>query len=216
MPFSNQQYVYDHLPARYRRDDQDLLLKRFLQHFGETLDGWDTGFDAFHQSITPATASLVWIEFWLLQLFGWSWFPWWFRLADKRQLYANFARHLARRGTRRGIELWLADFGITARVHTRTAPWAEFVWGETSFGFKEPLHLIVEILSMRFPQVDCSAWGEGPVGEAYYTTLRPLFSTREILRLIRYVQPHAQEISVIWRTEPLTTSNELFWEQISW
>jgi phage tail-like protein len=200
MSFSNQNYIYDHLPSRFRREDRDLFLKRYLQFAGETLDGWDTGFDTFWGSIDPDTASETWIDFWLLQMFGWSWFPWWFTTQEKRTLYANFGRHLGRRGTRRGIELWLLDFGIAARVHTRAIPWGELVWGEPHFAITEPLHLIVEILFLKAAEADVHAWAEGPWGEGYYTEPRPLFEDADIRRLIRYVQPHAQEIVIVWRT----------------
>lgn len=198
MSFSNQEYLYEHLPERYRSADADLFLKRYLQFTGETLDEWDGKFDAFFESIDSTTADATWIGFWLDILFGWSWFPWWFTLASKRTLYGHFGRHLGRRGTRRGIELWLADFGIIARVHTRTAPWGEFVWGETSFAIADPLHLIVEILFLQSPAMDQCYYGEGAWGEGYYTDPRPLLTEREIIDLIRYVQPHSQEIIVLW------------------
>ncbi len=34
MSFSNTNYLYTHLPARFRREDKDLFLKRYLQWFG--------------------------------------------------------------------------------------------------------------------------------------------------------------------------------------
>lgn len=218
MSFENTTYLYDHLPARFRREDDGLFLKRFLSFFGLTLDEWDAAFDAFYGSITSATAAMQWVEFWLLQLFGWSWFPWWFTLLEKRRLFGNFARHLARRGTRRGIELWLADFGIIARVHTRTPPWSEFVWGETTFAITEPLHLIVEILFVQSAEMDLNAWGEGAFGEFYYTRPRPLFTDREIIDLVRYVQPHSQEITLVWRAGESfqIDDGETYWGQISW
>lgn len=217
MSFSNQQYIYDHLPGRFRAADKDLFLKRFLQFFGDTLDEWDGKFDAFFENIDPDTADAEWIGFWLEALFGWSWFPRWFTLQNKRRLYGNFARHLARRGTRRGIELWLADFGIVARVHTRTPPWGEFVWGETTFAITSPLHLIVEILFLQLPEVDMSFWGEGVWGESFYVEPQPMFSEKEILDLIRFVQPHAQAITIAWSTGVhLPASDTVYWQQISW
>ncbi len=200
MPLNNTDFIYQHLPGRYRRADVDLFLKRFLSFAGGTMDGWDEVFDSFYLSIDPETASAQWIEFWLLVLFGWSWFPWWFTVADKRRLYAHFARHLGRRGTRRGIELWLADFGIAARVHTRTPPWGEFVWGETSFTITDPLHLVVEVIAVRMTSADVSVFGEGAYGDGFYGRPRSAFTGREIIELVRYVQPHAQEIALLWRT----------------
>lgn len=216
MPFSNLEYLYENLPSRYRREDKDLFLKRFLQFFGETLDSMDEKFDEFFESIKPATATDEWIRFWLQNLFGWSWFPHWFTLTNKRNLYANFARHLARRGTRRGIELWLADFGIIARVHTRNAPWGEFIWGESAFAIAEPLHIVIEILHLQSAENDLHVWGEGAWGEFYYTNPKPLFTQKEIIDLIRYVQPHAQEITLVWRVGSDSESDEIYWSQIQW
>lgn len=199
MSFSNLDNVYDHLPARYRRGDEDGLLKRFLTPAGDVMDGWDETFDSFHESIGSTTASSVWVKFWLLVLFGWAWFPWWFTLVDLRRLYGHFGRHLGRRGTRLGIEAWLLDFGIVARVHTRTPPWSEFVWGETVFAIEQPLHLIVEILFVKSPAFDQCYIGQEPWGENYYVEPRPLLTEREVIDLIRFVQPHSQRITIAWR-----------------
>ena len=225
MPFSNQEYLYNNLPSRFRRDDEELFLKRFLQFFGTTLDEWDAEFDLFFKNILPDTAEVEWIELWLNILFGWSWFPWWFWVSDKRELYRNFARHLGRRGTRRGIELWLLDFGIIARVHTRTIPWGEFVWGDTNFISVDPLYVMVEILGLTPRPVDLHVWGEGAYGESYYTEPRPRFTVREIADLVRYMQPHAQEIFVTWRSPAKRDATPVyywenidfyFWENIEW
>lgn len=216
MPFSNQEYLYSHLPSRYRREDKELFLKRFLQFFGNTLGEWDDKFDAFFQNINPDTASADWVSFWLEALFGWSWFPRWFTITEKRRLYGNFAQHLARRGTRRGIELWLLDFGIVAKVHTRTLPYGEFVWGESSFAITDPLRLVIEILFLSSSAQDIHAIGEGAWGEAYYTEVGVPLTDREIIDLIRYVQPQAQEITVTWRFPQAGHSNVIYWEQIQW
>lgn len=208
MAFNNTEYLYQNLPSRFRREDKDLFLKRYLQWFGETLDGYDAAFDSFFGSIDSDTADERWIEFWLENLFGWSWFPYWFTVAEKRRLYANFGRHLARRGTRRGIELWLLDFGIVARVHTRTLPWGEFVYGETHYTISEPLYLIVEILFLQPAQTDLHVWGEGAFGEFYYSNPKPFFTTKEMIDLIHFVQPHAQEILFILRNSTGTQATE--------
>ena len=201
--FSNLEYLYDHLPARFRRDDKDLFLKRYLQVFGEALDDYDDDFDLFYQNINPATASEIWIEFWLRELFGWSWFPRWFTLTDKRRLYGNFAKHLARRGTALGIELWLKDFSIVARVYTKPAFYGESVWGDDTFRTFEPLLIAVELMYVE-PRVwqDESVYGEGCLGEAFYNYNDPLFTTAELFSLLKFVQPYAQEILIIRKSVP--------------
>lgn len=218
MPFDNTQFVYGKLPARFRRDDDAGLLRRFLSFYGGTMDEWDEAFDAFANDIASGTAASKWVKFWLLVLFGWSWFPWWFQIVDMRRLYGNFARHLGRRGTRRGIELWLADFGILARVHTRMQPYGEFVWGETHFGITEPLHLIVEILSIKTSPIEACFLGETAYGDGFYARPRAAYSQREIIELIRYVQPQSQEVVIVWRAGSFAEwdDGETYWRQISW
>lgn len=217
MSFNNTQYLYDHLPARFRREDKDLLLKRYLQIFGDTLDAWDGKYEAFFESIDPDTAEPEWIEFWLYALFDWSKFLWWFTIVEKRRLYRNFARHLGRRGTARGIELFLRDFGIVAKVYNRPQAWGEGVYGEQVFSIAQPLYLIVEILRIDTPAMDASYLGEGCWGESVYTVPRSPITEKEILELVRYQQPHAQQINVVWRLGGYEPVNyEPVWGQISW
>lgn len=200
MSFSNQEYLYNNLPARFRREDKDLFLKRFLQFFGETLDDYDQAFDSFFENINPDTANETWVEFWLENLFGWSWFPRWFTLADKRRLYGNFAKHLARRGTAKGIEQWLADFGLVARVYTRPAFYGEQIWGENAVYVSAPLLIVVEILRVEAEyNAEFGALGDGCWGEQFYVRNQPLFTNAEIYGLLKYAQPQAQEILLIRR-----------------
>lgn len=205
---NNLEYLYEHLPSRFRRDDDGLFLKHFLQFFGETLDDYDELFDTFSENIDPETASATWIDFWLETLFGWSWFPTWFTLADKRQLYGNFARHLGRRGTARGIELFLADFHIVARVHTRQLFLGEFVIGEAVTAVSAPLIIPVEVLSAEPPlPTDVRAVGDVCCEEAFCTDYQPLFTQKEFADLLLYQQPNAQEILLLPRRG---TSDETF------
>lgn len=218
MSFSNQDYLYNSFPARYRREDKDRLLYRFCQHFGEKLDSYDEAFDAFHESITPGSASAEYIAFWLDVLFGWSWFPHWFTLGDKRRVYGNMARHLARRGTRKGIELFLRDFGIVAKVHTKSQPWGEFVYGETSYALTQPLNIIIEILFCTGQRIDACYVGEAVWGESFYSKPARPFTDREIIDLVRFEQPVAQNIYVLWSNgrRDNVIREEAFYEQVQW
>jgi phage tail-like protein len=213
MSFSNQEYLYQHLPSRFRREDKDLFLKRYLQWFGETLDVYDDKFETFSENINPDTASTEWIEFWLENLFDWSWFPSWFTLSDKRRLYGNFARHLARRGTRRGIELWIADFRIHARVYTRPAFVGDVAWGELDLFVTEPLLILIEIFfaEMEAKTEMCSV-GDAAWGEGFYIEVPPLFTSAEVEALLRFVQPQAQEILMVTRHPPAGTQYSILCE----
>lgn len=203
MSFSNLSYVYRNLPAYFRRDDEEtLLLQRFLGFYGETLDAWDTTFDSFFEQIAPETASEEFIDWWLWALFDWSWFPQWYTLADKRLLYAHMGKHLARRGTRRGIELWLLDFSIVARVHVSIVAWGDSFWGENNWSVTEPLHIVVEILFLRDRvNYDSFFWGDGFWGEALTTDVLPTLTDAEIEALLRFQQPVSQEIVVAWQSQ---------------
>lgn len=120
MPFENSKFLISNLPQRFRDGDRlTTFLQRMIGFFGDELDGWDALHENFFENIQPETAPEAFINFWLDRLFDWQYFPKNFTLAQKRTLYANFARHLARRGTKRGIELWLRDFGANAIVWLR-------------------------------------------------------------------------------------------------
>lgn len=219
MSSKNLEYLYEHLPSRFRREDKDLFLKRYLQWFGETLDGYDDVFDSFFENINPGEASETWVEFWLENLFGWSWFPAWFTLADKRRLYGNFAGHLARRGTARGIELWLADFRISTRVNARPAFVGDWIYGEPIIVVGEPLVIIVAVESAVIEaSTEMQTTGEAAWGEGFYIDNAPLFTSSEFNALLRYVQPQAQEIIIIERSRAAgaTVSDEYYWESIEW
>ena len=210
MSFSNLEYLYNHLPGYMRRDDEEtLLLKRFLSCFGETLDAWDAIFENFFEQIAPDTASAEFIHWWLYALFDWSWFPRWFALADLRQLYAHIGRHYARRGTATGIEVWLRDFGLIARVWSRPLIWEEFIWGETAIGVNEPLHLIVDILAVQDRvNLDAVLYEEFLYGEGLMFDPEPTLTDSEIAGLIRFMQPVSQEILWGWRIDPASEVDE--------
>lgn len=205
----NLDYLYNNFPARFRRDDKDLFLKRFLSFFGETADEFDYLFATFPDQINPETARIAFVEFWLRELFGWSWFPVWFSKAAKRQLYGNFAKHLARRGTARGIELWLNDFFIEAKVHKSPMFFGEGFFGEPLIFVSEPLTLIVEIGKVAPPNYieDCSVFSESYFEECYPAESTPLYLLNEVENLLRYVQPQAQEI-IIYRSYLGENNNE--------
>lgn len=198
MSLNNLDYIYNHLPTRFQRDDKNLFLKRFLQFFGETLDDWDGTFDNFFEQINADSADVEFIEWWLDSLFGWSWFPVWFTLADKRRLYADFAAHLARRGTAIGIEEWLAAFYINARVHKNPVFTGEYAYGEPLLFVDAPLLLIIELFEVQPDdyQLEMSSIGESAIGEYVYNYGEPLFSPAEMDNLLRYVQPLGNEIII--------------------
>jgi phage tail-like protein len=197
-PFSNLAYLYQHLPARVRRDDADLFLKRFCQVFGMTLDQWDEVYETFYQRINPETAPEEFIDYWLLALFGWSWFPKWFTLARKRQLYADFAQHLARRGSKRGIEGFLKAFSIYARVSNGPQYWGEFVWGESGYAITDALGVVVQVshLADEVNKDVVATWGEFAWGEGSFRELESTLSRKEIEDLLRFEWPQGHRVMV--------------------
>lgn len=198
MSFSNLEYLYNNLPSRFRREDENLFLKRFLQLFGEILDLRDLTFDNFFLNINPQTASEEWVEFWLNALFGWSYFPKGFTLSQKRILYANFAKHLARRGTARGIELFLKDFGVSARVSTKQQFWEECVFDEDLWNVEQPLIMVVEIFSgYNHSSYDLGGYDDSIFDESLiFSAPEQIIADVEIETLLRFQQPLGQQFFI--------------------
>lgn len=201
MSFSNLQYQYDLLPPRYRRGDGGDLLKRFLSFFGEQLDKFDSDFETFHEKVRAATAPEEFVEYWCWTFFGWGWFPEHFTPAQKRAFYADLALHLARRGTARGIEGFLAAFGVRARVFNRPWHWGEFYWGEEEWTATRPLAFVVQI----FPWRDVAAseqefWGAFHWQEAYFAPEGGVVTQAEVEALLRFTLPLSQDCYVEYLT----------------
>lgn len=201
MSLSNLDYQYEHLPARFRTADGAGLLKRFLTFFGEQLDKFDQDFETFHEMIKAATAPEVFVEYWCWTFFGWSWFPSWYTLAQKRAFYADLAKHLARRGTKKGIEGFLAAFGIHARVFNQDWHWEEFYWGDEAWATTAPLSFVVQI----FPLRDVAAgerdhWGEFYWDDAYFAPDDGVIGHADLEALLRFQLPLSQEIYLEYLT----------------
>lgn len=195
MSFSNTNYLWEHLPELYRLSagDDDYFLKRFLSSVGAELDRVDAEFDGFHLRLAPESAPQEFIEYWLWSLFGWGYFPPWFTLAQRRTFYSHVARHYARRGTKRGIEEFLRDFGVTARVINTPQYWGEFTVGEDEWMITRPLGVVIQI----FPQVAAAPegqifYGEFTAGEDH--AARPLrqIGKVDVDALLRFQQPVGQ------------------------
>ena len=201
MSINNLNYLYDHLPARYRQNDENLFLKRFLSWFGGELDGVDEQLDSFYLKIKPETAPEKFIEWWLYALFGWSWFPPFFTPDHKRLFYANIARVYARRGTARGIEEFLAMFGVSAKVYNRPVVWGEFAYGENTWTISDALGFVVQVFpSTAAVAEDQSFWGEFLWGESHFAAATESIQRIDVEALLRFQQPISQEIIIDYIT----------------
>lgn len=190
MSFSNLAFLYEHLPAHMRRDDVDLLLKRFLSVPCEELDQYDAVFDNFHQMISPETATEEFLDWWLWALFDWAWFPVWMPLSRKREFYKNIATHYARRGTARGIREFLAAFGIRARVINAPLFYGEFTTDDGGWVVETPLVVIIQI----FPQTDAlpeqlAFYGEWTTDEWAVADPALIPTRADLDALLRFQQP---------------------------
>jgi phage tail-like protein len=197
MSFSNLDYLYQHLPARLRRDDDGLLLRRFLSFFGETLDSCDLQLDTFYQKIDPATAPSEFIDWWLYAFFGWGWFPTWFTLDRRRAFYAAVTQHYARRGTLQGIKEFLAVFGLRAIVEGEPRFWGEETLGENQWSCPGPLVIIVRL----FPEApavagDMCFWSEGTWGDDFGASPGENIQRADVDALLRFQWPLAQHIFI--------------------
>jgi phage tail-like protein len=197
MSFSNLEYLYEHLPARFRRDDEGLFLKRFLSTFCAELDACDQLFDTFHAQINPDTAPANFIDFWLWALFGWAWFPEWFTLAQRRSFFRNIATHYARRGTARGVIAFLLEFGIRSRVVTRPTFYDEWTPDDGGWLIDGPLVVVIQIFpgsaGIAQEQTFYGEWtlGEDAVAEPGNVPTRP-----DVDQLLRFQQPLAQHFII--------------------
>jgi len=213
MALRNQDYLYEHLPGRIRNVDPTLFppnpVYRLLQAPTDEMDRLDTVYNTFYERITPWTAPDEWVTAWLYALFGWSWFPSWFSLDRKRRLYAEFTRHLARRGTARGIEKFLAAFSVHATAYCQPQVVGESVWAEEpGWAINAPLGVVVQVRSID-DEVNFDVQGmvagavDGlVVGEGYVRNVAQTLTRREIDNLVRFEAPNAQIVVMEYLTLP--------------
>lgn len=201
MTLSNLDYQWNHLPPRYRRGDEHGLLKRFLSFFGEQLDKFDQDFETLYQKVKAETAPEAFVEHWCWMFFGWGWFPAWFSLEQKQSFYGELAKHLARRGTKKGIEGFLAAFGIYARVFNSSEYWGEFWWGESEWMITRPLAMVVQVYPMRdVAQSEQEFWGDFHWQEAYFAPQSGVVEQADVEALLRFQAPLSQDIYIEYLT----------------
>jgi phage tail-like protein len=196
--FSNLDYLYDNLPARMRRDDDGLLLKRLLSPIGNELDVIDLKIDTFYQNIDPATALAEYVQWWLYALFNWGWFPTWFTLAQRRAFYAAIAsQHYPERGTLIGIKNFLAAFGLRCIVEGEPRFRGEFTLGESQWTCPGPMVIIVRLVPYA-PAVDEEGifCGDSFLGDEFYATPSRSVQIQDVDALLRFVWPLAQHIFI--------------------
>jgi phage tail-like protein len=197
LSLSNLQYFYDHLPARLRRDDESLFLKRFLSFFGEQLDGFDLQLDTFYRKIDPQTAAQSFIDWWLYSLFGWGWFPEWFTEDRRRAFYAAITQHYARRGTVAGIKSFLAAFGLRVIVEHEPRMWGDTAWGASLWTVTAPLGIVVRLLPDAPAIADeLEFWSEATFGEAIGAAPGDNIQRADLDELLRFVWPLGNIIMV--------------------
>jgi phage tail-like protein len=187
------------IPSRYWRADEEYsgFLKRFLYWFALECDRVDSLVDNFFKNLDPATAPEEFLNWWLYSMFGWGWFPVWFTLDQKRAFYQDIARHLARRGTRRGIEEFLAAFGLTARVTMSPTFYGEEFYGEETWLIPGPLVIVITIYPVTGAQAeDLSFYGEASFGEDYSVSPALTPGQLDIDGLIRFFWPLGNVIIV--------------------
>lgn len=202
MTLSNLDYLYEHLPARMRRDDAleaggTLFLKRFLSVLGEELDGFDLQLDTFFEKISPETAPIEFIDWWLYAFFGWGWFPEWFTLPQRRAFYAAIAQHYAERGTLAGIRHFLAAFGLRVIVEAGPQFYSDSFYGENVWNVTGPLGIMVRL----FPEAPAVNEDLEIYDEAFYSEAFPATSSKSIQRadideLLRFQWPLAQWVYI--------------------
>ena len=198
MAIDNLQYLYDHLPARMRRADQDMFLKRFLQLVGEHLDSYDLTVDTFFELINPDTAPQQFVDFWLWALFGWGWFPTWFTADRRRAFYAAIgSTHYPERGTLAGIKHFLSAFGLRVLVEGGPRFWGEETWGSNQWTVVGPLGIVVRLFP-EAPAIDrqLEFWGEFTWAEAFPFSPSESIQLKDVDQLLRFQWPLAHEVLI--------------------
>ena len=165
------------------------------------MDRVDEAYDSFHLKIAPESAPVEFIEYWLWRLFGWGWFPEWFTLTQRREFYAQVARHYARSGMKRGIEEFLAAFGIEARVFDRPQHWGQFVWGADVWTFTGPLVIVVRIYpnAAAVPE-NLTFWGRFVWGRSHLATPALVPERADVRELLRSQKPVGQRLIIEEKT----------------
>jgi phage tail-like protein len=201
MPLSNLDFQYNHLPERYRRTDEQGLLKRFLTFFGEQLDKFDQDFETLYQQVKAETSPEEFVEFFCWSFFGWGWFPSWWSLDQKRVFYGDLAKHLARRGTKAGIEGFLAAFGVRAVVFNRPEYWGEFYWGRSDWTMTRPLALVVRVYPMRdVAPSEQEYWGSFFWQDAFFAPQSGVIEQPDVEALLRFCAPLSQDMFIEYLT----------------
>lgn len=199
MSFHNLDYLWECLPAHYRQsaEEDGYFLKRFLSVFGAEMDRVDEEHDSFHLKVAPESAPNEFIEYWLWNWWGWGWFPEWFTPAQRREFYAQIAKHYARRGTKRGIEEFLAAFGVRAKVFDRPQYWGRFVWGADVWTFTAPLVIVVRIYpSAAAVQENLTFWGQFVWGSSHSATPSLVPERADVRELLRFQKPVGQQLII--------------------
>jgi hypothetical protein len=215
--FRNQDYIYNHLPGRFRRADakQNLLLYRFLQAPAAVMDQWDAIMASFYEMINPTTAPPQFVAWWMFALFGWYWYPSWFSIDRMRSLYEAFTQHLARRGTANGIELFLAAFSIHSTAVCRPMCWGQFAYGGAQWAIAGPLGVVVQVRSLD-DEVNFDTrgmmWGSMCYGQGFYREAAQTLTRRQIEDLIRFEWPNGQRVMVEYVIHPNVTG-ETAWDE---
>jgi phage tail-like protein len=201
MSISNLDYQFNCLTSRYRNADGQGLLKRFLSFFGEQLDKFDQDFETLYQKVKSETAPEQFVEFWCWSFFGWSWFPSWWTLPQKQAFYGDLAKHLARRGTKAGIEGFLRAFGVHAVVFNRPEYWGSFYWGASDWTMTGPLALVVRVYPMRdVAASEMATWGEFFWQDAYFAPENGVVEQSDVEALLRFQAPLSQDIYIEYLT----------------
>lgn len=195
----NTQYLYQHLPSRYRTADaeQDYFLLRFLSVFGQKLDHFDNLYDSLPSLVSPYSAPDEWVNYLLKALFGWSFFPEWFTDEDRLYFFQEIAQLYAKRGTPEGIEEFLLRFGIKAHVITQSPAIGELTIGEDEWLMPGPLGIIVQIeLEAGAAAEDMDVIGEFAVGESHLAIPSHSVDRVDLDQLLRFMQPLAQVVMI--------------------
>src|SRR6185503_148337 len=185
------------LPPPYRPEEYRDFLERFLRPSAEDLSQVNQTFDLLDTFVYPESAPEEWLDWMLLEWWGWRLIPDGYPVARKRRLLSNLHRHYKQRYTVKGIRELLREFGIIAEVTDRRPFVGRYY---NTFGVQGfPLEVRVRILAYEpFFSPRNTSVGGYYAGTFVHTT-RQIITEEFVRSLVHWERIAGVKICVEWR-----------------
>lgn len=200
--------LVDALPPNYRPAEYREFIGRILQPSAEDLSLVNQTYDLLDTFVYPESAPEEWVDWMLLEWWGWRLIPDGYPFARKRQLLSNLHLHYKRRYTIAGIEGLLAEFGIVSEATDRR-PFVGGYYG--TIGTEHfPLNVRVRILGYEaflFPQ---KVYVGGFYHGTYAYTTQQIITEDFVMALLNWSRAAGARFFVEWRVSTQEFENHDF------